>query len=82
MSNRTEAAQRKLRQLPPGDYRHCACSRLYQCEVLLHFSDFDFPGLRADGRAKFSGGGLGILVGSSAIRGAQGNPTFSLEERA
>ena len=30
MSNRTEAAQRKLRQLPPGDYRHCACSRLYQ----------------------------------------------------
>jgi hypothetical protein len=29
MSNRTEAAQRKLRQLPPGDYRHCACSRLY-----------------------------------------------------
>jgi hypothetical protein len=29
MSNRTEAAQRKLRQLSPGDYRHCACSRLY-----------------------------------------------------
>ena len=40
MSNRTEAAQRKLRQLPPGDYRHCACSRLYQCEVLLHISDY------------------------------------------
>ena len=30
MSNRTEATQRKLRQLPPGDYRHCACSRLYK----------------------------------------------------
>ena len=27
--NRTEATPRKLRQPPPGDYRHCACSRLY-----------------------------------------------------
>ena len=29
MSNRTEAATRKLRQTPPGGYRHCACSRLH-----------------------------------------------------
>jgi hypothetical protein len=35
MSNRTEAAQRKLRQLPPGDYRHCACSRLYTSTLSL-----------------------------------------------
>jgi hypothetical protein len=27
-SNRTEAATRKPSQLPPGDYSHCACSRL------------------------------------------------------
>jgi len=29
MPNRTEAAKRKLRHMPPGDYSHCACSRLY-----------------------------------------------------
>jgi len=29
MPNRTEAAQRKLRHVPPGDYGHCACSRLH-----------------------------------------------------
>jgi hypothetical protein len=29
MSNRTEAAPRKLSQEPPGDYGHCACSRLH-----------------------------------------------------
>jgi len=28
-SNRTEATTRKLPQQPPGDYSHCACSRLY-----------------------------------------------------
>src|ERR1700730_14192839 len=29
MPNRTEAAQRKLRHVPPGGYSHCACSRLH-----------------------------------------------------
>jgi hypothetical protein len=29
MSNRTEVAKRKPSQAPPGDYRHCASSRLY-----------------------------------------------------
>ena len=30
MPNRTEAALRKQRlRMPPGDYRYCACSRLY-----------------------------------------------------
>jgi len=29
MSNRTEAAWRKPRHLPPEGYRHCASSRLY-----------------------------------------------------
>jgi len=29
MSNRTAAARRKLSQLPPGDYSHCASSRLH-----------------------------------------------------
>jgi len=28
-SNRTEAAWRKPRQSPPGDYRNCASSRLH-----------------------------------------------------
>jgi hypothetical protein len=33
MSNRTEATLRKHRQPPPGDYSHCACSRLYSESV-------------------------------------------------
>src|SRR5215470_17450712 len=33
--NRTEATMRKLRQQPPGDYRHCACSRLYSHCLLI-----------------------------------------------
>jgi hypothetical protein len=34
MPNRTEAVQRKLRHMPPGDYRYCACSRLHRrCEA-------------------------------------------------
>ncbi len=31
MSNRTAAAWRKPSQAPPGDYSHCACSRLHPC---------------------------------------------------
>ena len=37
MSNRTEAAQRKLRQLPPGDYRHCVLDS-------TSYNDTDHPG--------------------------------------
>jgi hypothetical protein len=42
MSNRTEAAQRKLRQLPPGDYRHCAAPVLdsAKVEVDTHFRGY------------------------------------------
>src|ERR1700693_2560188 len=29
MPNRTAAATRKRRPMPPGDYRHCACSRAH-----------------------------------------------------
>jgi hypothetical protein len=29
MPNRIEATLRKPRQQPPGDYSHCACSRLH-----------------------------------------------------
>jgi hypothetical protein len=45
MSNRTEAAQRKLRQLPPGDYRYCACSRLYKSAC--HGPETGFEEVRA-----------------------------------
>jgi hypothetical protein len=39
MSNRTEATTRKRSQKPPGDYSHCACSRLYvRREKALDFS--------------------------------------------
>ena len=34
MPNRTEAAQRKLRHVPPGGYSHCACSRLHSKKEL------------------------------------------------
>ena len=33
MPNRTEAAGRKPSQSPPRGYSHCACSRLYKCEL-------------------------------------------------
>ena len=35
MSNRTEAATRNRSHMPPGGYRHCACSRLHQDNLTL-----------------------------------------------
>ena len=41
MSNRTEATLRKHRQQPPGDYSHCACSRLHpEPRILLRATTF------------------------------------------
>ena len=34
MPNRTEARPAKAAlTMPPGDYRYCACSRLYSCQM-------------------------------------------------
>jgi hypothetical protein len=35
MLNRTEAARRKPNQQPPGNYCHCACSRLHSSMAML-----------------------------------------------